>query len=222
MKTTAILLSLVSAVALSSACEGPKPIPENPTWAEDVLPIIRGNCLGCHGAGPVCTKAGQTGCRPWPSRWDVFDTADFGLTEDELGEAGVTSAKDKVEDWLRSIEKGMPARMPPAPASPLEADQIAILKKFLAKPLKGKHDLNRAPFVRVVSRTFSDGKLKVVVDVVDRDDDQVLGKASAGGDSQAVVKSSGRQTLEFAGADKDATVTVTLSDGWAQTSMMVR
>ena len=28
-------------------------VPTNPSYFEDVLPILRGNCASCHGADPV-------------------------------------------------------------------------------------------------------------------------------------------------------------------------
>ncbi len=211
------------------ACEGPAPVPANPTWAEDVLPILRGNCFGCHGAGPTCGTEKKEGCRPLAAlRWDVYDPADFP----NAAEAGITSGVRGAIQNLIARAKSDDARMPPPPASPLDDRQIQTLENFaktieaaagpaaIAKA-KGRHTPNHVPFARLVSRSVQSGTLTVLFEVVDRNDDQVLGSATAGGDP-ILIDRSGGHTLKFPGAAKDAAITVTLSDGWANTSTTLK
>src|SRR3954454_14098978 len=59
---------LLLLVGLICACGVQRPAPDEPTWVDDVQPILQANCFGCHGAS-FDSKAGRY-------RWDVYDLAD--------------------------------------------------------------------------------------------------------------------------------------------------
>src|SRR4051812_24918233 len=55
--------ALLTAIA-ASACGTEDPVPANPTYVDDVEPILRGNCFNCHGvnASPLMART---------KRWDI-------------------------------------------------------------------------------------------------------------------------------------------------------
>jgi hypothetical protein len=187
----------IAAIGLSG-CGSELPAPDRPTWADDVLPILRANCFHCHGSSARAVKYGTT-------RWDVYDLvmpniaptetamtfSDLGFTEaldpdDPMHNAVLfTGAKNhaaiiKLETVSLPVDD--PGHMPPAPATPLSARDLQVLTNWTAHPDLGKRSPNQKPTIRWVQRpkTF---------EVLDGDEDQVLGQLDCGGTMVAINRS---------------------------------
>jgi len=184
------LASLLSATA-ALGCGTEQAVPEAPTWAGDVQPILRANCFHCHGATANFQMYGTM-------RWDVFD-----LTEEPYQRMGFEKVFEEVQDGgnLRKVATFFgandasllgvltayinpdagEARMPPPPATPLSERDRAVLerwaellKKQPASVLKGSHPSNNLP---TIDRLQPSNQIVVQ----DQDGDQVLGKLDCGG-----------------------------------------
>lgn len=217
------LASLLSATA-ALGCGTEQAVPEMPTWAGDVQPILRANCFHCHGAS-ANYKLYRT------MRWDVFDLSEepyqrmgFEKVFEEVEVSGKLTrvatffgASDSSHGGIISAYVDVDAgeqRMPPAPATPLSARDRAVLqnwaellKKQPASALKGSHPTNHPP---TISR-LAPG-LNVVAD---EDGDQVLGKLDCGG-VEVRIRHSGAVTLP-AGASPPCRGT--LYDGYAEAAV---
>jgi hypothetical protein len=153
-----ILPVLVGAALATAGCSS-HAAPEAPTWA-DVEPILRGECVSCHG-GNAATAGSVQGLA---YRLDLFD-----LTPDVCGEAStaVDSSKlfggafalgnaQRIADAI-TIDPAKPAPrplMPPLPAPALERWEWETILRWAAEspaPLKGDVPIdNRAPVVRIL------------------------------------------------------------------------
>lgn len=144
--------------ALSNAgCSSPS-APEKPTWV-DVEPILRGECVTCHG-GNASTAGSVQGLA---YRLDLFD-----LTADVCGEAAMAVDRSslfagafalgnaqRIADAI-TIDPANPAPrplMPPLPAPVLQQWEWETILRWAAEspaPLKGDAPVdNRAPIVRI-------------------------------------------------------------------------
>jgi hypothetical protein len=208
---------LVALAALG--CTGEAPVPDKPTWAEDVLPILRGNCLHCHGPTAASLRNHQ---HVMIYRWDVLDLTDphyaeigFGeVTEPPADPKGVKtflSARDSLHflGLLGYVNQTAPEdqRMPPPPATRLAARDVAVLDRWAnaSKFAPGAHAPNHAPTIR----WLQPGK---VFAVTDEDGDQVLGKLDCAGTAVPIDRS-GSHTLPSGVAPPCA---ATLYDGWGE------
>lgn len=106
------LFALCLLTALAQAACGPS-VPANPSWEEDVKPILAANCVRCHRAEP------QNGA-PDTFRLDVCD--DQGTVEGAA--TRIASALSRVQNDQRP--------MPPAPAARLSDRQIEVLQSWFA------------------------------------------------------------------------------------------
>jgi hypothetical protein len=219
------LASLLSATA-ALGCGTEAPIPEVPTWAQDVQPILRANCFHCHGA-TADYKVFRT------MRWDVFDLGEepyqrMGFEkvfEEELADgkpvkvATFFGASESSHGAIISAYIDVSAderiRMPPAPATPLSArDRVVVqmwadlLKKQPASALKGSHPSNTPPTISWVD-------VAKLVAVRDEDGDQVLGRLDCGGVEVRIQHSGGVPLPEGARPPCRGT----LYDGYAEASV---
>ena len=107
------VLSALGAVGCGSGDD--HPIPEHPTWADDVRPIIVMNCVACHNA---------TSEEP---SYDYATFADFMAAPANL-------------EFLTSMGEGAIRRpalsspMPPPPAAPLPSWQVETLARWFKDP----------------------------------------------------------------------------------------
>jgi hypothetical protein len=205
MKAMRNLGLVVAGLLLGSlGCEGPASAPAKPTWVDDVEPILRGNCFHCHGA--VSPDAA-----PLVQRWDFYDMGDPKLTTindftpTDVAKAKWPSAKDHLVSWLLYVTytADNPARMPPAPATPLSDSAIQTLKNWMmAGTPRGTRLNNKKPTAAWLVRP------KTIV-VSDDDNEQVLGKMTCSGADEPVAHS-GTFTLP---AGWQPPCTATLYDG---------
>jgi hypothetical protein len=200
MRLSSIVLSVVILGGLA-ACEAEPAVPAKPTWVDDVEPILRSNCFHCH--GQAGNYAGLM-----TKRWDFYDFSDPKLTA--LGMFGssqdLVSANDPAHFALMSAYVQTPdlnGRMPPPPASGLDAREIQVLKGWMADGYqRGVRAANAKPTAAWLVKPTS-------VVVSDADREQVLGKISCGNAEQPILHS-GTTTLPQGWMPP---CTVTLYDG---------
>jgi hypothetical protein len=165
------LAGLLVLSLLLASCEGEPPVPEKPTWVDDIKPIYQGNCFGCHGPGAS---------RDFEQfRWDVygFDTdpkyAELGFPKNSFL-SGSDMAHTKLTLLVYLGTTATNVRMPPPPALPLSARDVATIQKWLdTGQAHGEHHPNHKPRIAWFA--------KPLFEVVDDDHDQVLGQLDCGG-----------------------------------------
>jgi mono/diheme cytochrome c family protein len=162
---------LLAALLTTLGCEDAAPVPDKPTWADDVQPLLRGNCFHCHGANAKVDFD--------TLRWDVYDLtdpvyADLGFMPNAAFVSASTPVHVAQSIGLASDPKET-TRMPPPPATRLTPREIEILQKWNdTDRAKGAHHPNHKP-------TISWVKKPTQYLVNDADGDQVLGKLTCDG-----------------------------------------
>ena len=182
--------SVVLTMALAAACGAEEPVPSQPTYVDDVEPILRANCFGCHGAGDASGK------RPaGASRWDVLDKT----KQDKYGalaadDSDVTTREPTIvllaDPASGSIARKGGLQMPPSSATPLSSRDYAVLTKFFKSPtlVRGERSPNAKPRAAWLSR----GKTFVVTDA---DHDQVLGEIECSNMVKAPITRTGAHAV---------------------------
>lgn len=184
-----------------AACGEIEPPPRaQPTWVDDVEPILRGNCFHCHGAGPQ--PEGD-------ARWDFQNPDDARAKLDPEGKLAdlktIGSAQANVMIWVTPTYStpGLPTFMPPPPAPPLTPRENTVLRNWVATMApRGMRRNNRQPIVEWYTRP-------TIIVVADGDGEQVLGKITCGA-AEAGISHSGVTRLPDGWAPP---CTVTLFDG---------
>jgi hypothetical protein len=226
--------TLLIASILAAGCETPGPAPSQPTWAEDVLPILQGNCFSCHGPTANYNKYRN-------KRWDAYDrTAEpyvrlgFGNVEEPLLDADgkpmldkdgnpvtlVTTfgAKDDAALISAYIDSDDPiVRMPPPPATKLSARDILTIKNWIGSSnpkafALGSHQPNHKATI-----AWLDKRARRVV-VADEDGDPVVGKLDCSG-TEVSFDHSGAFTLASAAT---LPCTGSLYDGFDETTVNLK
>jgi hypothetical protein len=211
---TVLLVVLVALAGLGPACSG-STAPAQPSWDQDVFPILQGSCNGCHGA-TVPESAMQLPA----GRYDVCNPAPFtaaGITIPKLTGASPGGALMRV--YLNPLPVPGSSRdaMPPPPAPELGDYEHTVLTNWLALPAEAqcvKRGGNRPPSVRLVNATNVQGGLQLVLDISDPDGDQVLGKATSGLNPSVPILGRGRQWVVVPNAQVGDQVTVVIHDGY--------
>lgn len=192
------------------ACEGVEPPPDNPTWVDDVEPILRGNCFHCHGEPADALAQGMSEERP--NRWDVHDLTlfqEFGPFPMSFNSARTHATIIK----LYAVDMpamDLPTRMPPPPALPLSARDRQVLNRWSATGAPaGMRTPNHPPTVRWLERprTFV---------VEDADHDQVLGKLVCGTQEWPIRRTGGHAVPAGAALPCEAQV----RDQWSPTARL--
>jgi hypothetical protein len=185
-------------------CGSEAPVPDAPTWARDVQPILRANCFQCHGASADYLSGTM--------RWDVFDLDEppykqmgFAPVFEDLVQAN--GEKMRVATFFGGKDPGLSRlmndyaspdasglRMPPPPALPLSAREQTVLKRWADRltqgpvqapaQLKGSHDLNHKPTIGWLQP-------RTRFEVRDEDGDQVLGRLDCHGVEVRILHSGG-------------------------------
>jgi hypothetical protein len=178
---------------LSLGCSGEPPVPAEPTWVDDVEPILHGNCFGCHGAGKRSTDA---------HRWDFFtDLSDGTLTQ--LGvPVDLVETRTEAVKWPVWLTLPTGDFMPPPPATRLSDRDVEVFRRFSLNPRRGTRVNNHKPTV-----TWYPKAPWILVGDADRE--QVLGKLRCG-TVDVVIDHTGAQQLP---AGAGTSCTGTLYDG---------
>ena len=106
--------ALALAIVCSAAC-GPD-IPANPTWKDDVWPIVRARCIHCHYAMDPAAPESDAANFDYPD----FASASAAGAVDALAGAGVIDVRL--------------GRMPKPPATPLADWQVETLSRWAKNP----------------------------------------------------------------------------------------
>jgi len=221
-----IVLALGAALS-NGGCSSPS-APEKPTWV-DVEPILRGQCVTCHGGN--ATTAGSV--QGLAYRLDLFD-----LTAEVCGEAATAVDHSKlfagafalgnaqrIADAI-TIDPDNPAPrplMPPLPAPSLEPWQWETILRWAAEspaPLKGDAPVdNRAPLVRISELdSHVDRTLHLSVNLEDPDGSASVGIVKIG----SFILKMDRPGAFIADVDTSTwpegalPVDVVLCDGWTK------
>lgn len=214
MRTTLGALGFTLAATVGvAACEGPQPVPENPTWIRDVYPIVQGNCAHCHGPDSQDYSAGQKDGMP-NTQYDFYDLERCGSDFAQfpgIGGFGLLTWKM----YLKGSDPRM--RMPPRPAEALTSEQTDTILKWLVNRDRGSRDNNRQPDFRLVDGLKVDnGRLAFRVDVSDADGDQVIGLVKLDNKTIAEIRGVGRlqvSDVDVSSLNGDTDLQIALCDG---------
>ena len=177
-----------AALALLGACG--LETPSDPTWIDDVRPILHANCVRCHGY-PAISEA------PVTFRLDAYDITLLPEDEDREDLDGAALAANS--GWLEDVFSGEAASMPPR--FPLEDRQVDIILAWAAQgnaeegilPPRGERDDNATPDMTLVD-DLAVGSSSATGDylIEDGDGDPVTGVlfAQAGGGDPIPLQSS--------------------------------
>lgn len=149
---------------------------EEPTWVEDVRPILVANCVRCHGETP------RNGA-PETFRLDVLD--DVG------GRKGARS----MAEFIAARTDGMNDM--PADGPKLSARQKQVLANWQFTTAAGKRPDNAPPEAQVMASEPGDGATRLQLLVSDPDGDVVNGELKVEGGAQIVPLRSGMQEIDI-------------------------
>lgn len=209
------LVAMLAGASGTPACEASHPVAEHPTWV-DVEPILRADCLQCHG-GSADLTGGVTGAT---YRFDFYD-----LTPEICGEAagaidtttlaGASAAL--IATSITSVDGTTRPRMPPAPSPALADWEWQTILPWTDLPQKGTRPENQAPVLRIasLSRT-ADKALDYSVIVEDPEGQSAVGVLTIGS-----FRLKMNRPGAFAGAidtsswpEGEAAVQAVVCDGW--------
>jgi hypothetical protein len=140
-------------------------VPEEPSWIEDVRPILAANCLRCH-------MPPQSGGAPTYFRLDRYDSES----------TDVSGAATMANTIANVTSTGF---MPPAPRFPLTRRQIDILSRWAASmdpsdlpPAPPPRPGNRPPEIRLLEPLPAAGEdlVSIWYEIRDPDRDLVYGR----------------------------------------------
>lgn len=210
---------LLPLIVLSTGCL--RDVPSNPSFQEDVQPILAANCVRCHGYPAI-------GGAPRLMRLDSYETFvlserdDAGQLREELA-SGAAALHTLVVVGVNGGDGGNVGAMPPRFA--LDDDQIEILERWSANATGGRAPRgaprpdNHAPTIQVLTTSQIGGLLELTVEVDDLDRDVVAGELRVRiGASERFVGPlrSGRTTIRWdvgATAPDSYPLTAHLDDG---------
>lgn len=205
MKVTPAILLLLAAGACAPE------VPAEPTWVDDVRPILAANCIRCHSPPYI-------GGAPQYFRLDKFDddlVIDLEFDEPVRGAEYVGSG-DAFKDVLVT-RSTMPPRFP------LTDRQVDVLMAWhdASTPKGDPRDNNTAPTMTVVGdlNVISAGRIGFQYEIDDADGDIVTGEVLAdpgGGDTPSAESNelfAGRGTVKFSLAAGTYQLSAELDDG---------
>jgi hypothetical protein len=165
-------LMLCAMAALAAGCA--PDVPDEPTWTEDVRPIVIGNCTRCHSPPPI-------GGAPAIVRFDKYDDED----RDDDGTPDVFGARSSAMTMATRVEG---EEMPPD--FPLNSRQIDVIVAWAdsgaqeGPPVEG----NQAPTMELLGEFEPDGDFMVAPYRIDDPDfDLVTGRVDADPDGDGPV-----------------------------------
>lgn len=196
---TLFTISMLAAIC-AGACAAEDPIPEHPTYVDDVEPILRGNCFNCHGvtASPLQYRT---------KRWDVCELNAFSNVGPfmDVSNADFLGAKMRIPQTLAVYvlpRLGARPVMPPIPGRVLSDRQNQVLEAWAKNPVCGQRAHNQKPTAAWLMKPT-----QFVVE--DGDFDQVLGTITCGAASAQILHSGANELP--AGASPPCTLMI--SDG---------
>src|SRR5262249_14351218 len=135
--TLASTLALLGGLGLGGSGCGPA-VPDHPTWADDVHPLMQARCIRCHQPATVGDpKAGVQGSLLAVGGGVSFDWPTYdAVPADVRASLGLTGTND-TSATIRSYATGNPPsiRMPPPPAAKLQDWEVQLLIRWAASPM---------------------------------------------------------------------------------------
>jgi hypothetical protein len=121
-----LFLVAVSTLGLGAVgCE--EPLPENPTWAVDIKPLVEARCVRCHGAGGTLNDDPDSPPLPKSDK-EVPQNGYFNMLEND-------GAKHGLKFYGGALKTYLNLPMPPPPASPLSDREKDLLIKWGKNPI---------------------------------------------------------------------------------------
>jgi hypothetical protein len=206
--------SFAGIASVAAACSPPAAV-ENPTWADDVYPIIQGQCLHCHGG--TADETGSSDPAKAPGHGTRLDFVNNSVCDDLAGTPAYSFTG--IMSYIEPDNGVVP--MPPAPARPLEDWQIETIRNWKsAKFPLGKPTNNHSPTLTVETKV-SGSKLTLSYVASDSDGDPVLGEIKVGDNlwHRFTSTGSGNVTFDLTGESGKLQITARLCDGWKLVSL---
>lgn len=222
----AVLLAL--ALGLAAGCSSTPGVPAQPTWA-DVAPILRGQCVDCHGWTASDQPPNAAGVRPENTgaslRFDFYDVTtdvcgDATLALDPtISLAGAPGVSLQIEEDIVPQNGARWARMPPQPSPALPSWEVETVERWASQPVKGPPPPGNRPPTITVSQfpSMVDRQLVFTAILDDPDGDSVIGVVEVGG-LAFLMNRSGSFAVSFDSSSWPAgpvRPTAVLCDGWA-------
>lgn len=144
---TLLALGCCALVALTSPTVRAEPLVASPVavpvdFARDVQPILAAKCVECHGPGVA-----EAGLR--------LDDPRIALAELDSGLHAIAPGKPEESELLRRITAEEGERMPPE-GPPLEAEQVAVLERWIAAGVDWPDHWAYQPLLDVAPPRFDD------------------------------------------------------------------
>jgi hypothetical protein len=189
-RAPALCVLLLAGLPVGAGCSLEPTAPAHPTWA-NVAPILRGECVSCHGWTATDRPANAAGVHPENTggslRFDFFDLAPCGDAAQAL-DANVSLAGSPIvtaqlgTDVLPQNGASWP-RMPPQPSLALPDWELETIERWAPQPAKGPPPPgNRPPTIAVDQfPAVVDATLTFTAVIDDPDGDSVLGVIEVGG-----------------------------------------
>jgi hypothetical protein len=139
-RLTGLFFPIALAALALTGCE--EPVPAQPTFAHDVLPIFRAACVRCHGAGgklnmdPAMTGVykGETAPGGYLNSYgDVGDCTVDPVTMQTPASCGKGALSEalNIKTYLHLLPPDQ--RMPPPPSEPLARWELEVVDNWLAE-----------------------------------------------------------------------------------------
>ncbi len=218
-------------VILLAGCDSPA-VPAHPTWA-DVAPIVRGDCVGCHGWTASDRPPNAAGVHP-PNTGGGLRLDFYDVTESVCGAAALALdpsvplagsggiAREIGSDLVVQPGAGAP-RMPPEPYPALESWELETIERWTADPVKGPPPPGNHPPTIATNRLPSTANQQLAFTAIldDSDGDSVVGVIQVPG-LEFLMNRPGSFDVVFDSSEWAPGIvypTAVLCDGWTSTTV---
>jgi len=190
-RSAARSIALAIVASAGGACGPQGSVPAHPAWA-DVAPILRGECVSCHGWTATDRPANAAGVHPENTggsiRLDFYDVTPetcgdaAAALDPSVSLAGSPLATSQIKGDVTPLAGARWPRMPPQPSPALPSWELETLTRWTADPVKGPPPAgNRPPTVAVDQLpSVADRVLAFTAILEDPDGDGALGALEVG------------------------------------------
>jgi hypothetical protein len=226
-----IAVSAAVLAALMAGCESPA-VPAHPAWA-DVAPIVRGNCVGCHGWTASDRPPNAAGVHPPNTggdlRLDFYDVTEAvcgdaaAAIDPSVSLAGSAAVAQQIATDLVVQPGAQTPRMPPQPYPPLQSWELQTIERWTSDPVKGPPPPgNRPPTIATNQMPSTvDQQLAFTAILDDPDGDSVIGVVEVPG-LEFLMNRPGSFDIAFDSSDwppGPIYPIAVLCDGWTSTTV---
>ena len=216
-RTGVLSVAVAAGLAQLAACRSSPAVPDHPTWS-DVEPILRADCLQCHGGSAATT--GSLGAVVY--RFDFYD-----VTTDVCGDAAAAVPSSPFAAGLAglismditSVDGSTRPKMPPAPSPSLADWEWQTLLRWTVDPRKGAYpEGNRPPTIRLTADTRQvDSRFTFSALLEDPDGQSAIGVLTIGASTLKLDRPGAFSAiLDTSGwPPGDVPIAATVCDGWS-------